>query len=133
MKILGIEHIGIAVTTNKNKFWNKVLGIKHSKKENVKNQGVITDIYDTKKGKIELLQSLYPGSVIDKFVKKRGPGIHHICFEVESIEDAVKFLKKEKVKLINEIPDAGVEKYKVVFIHPDSTGGVLVELTEKTV
>ena len=133
MKILGIEHIGIAVTTNNDKFWKIVLGIKHTKKESVKNQGVITDIYDTKKGKIELLQSLYPGSVIDKFIKKRGPGIHHICFEVESIRDAVTVLKKEKVKLIDEIPRMGAEKYKIVFIHPDSTGGVLVELAEKTI
>ena len=133
MKILGINHIGIAVTTSNDKFWNKVLGIKFTKRENVKDQGVITDIYDTNKGKIELLQSLYSGSVIDKFIKKRGPGIHHICFEVESISDAVTVLKREKVKLINESPELGAEKYKIVFIHPDSTGGVLIELAEKTV
>ena len=101
MKIIGIEHIGIASDdlSKANKFWSLVLGIKNTCTEDIDNQGVITDIYDTGNGKIELLLSKYPDSAIAKYIRKRGCGIHHICLNVESIEDAINELK-EKIKRI---------------------------------
>ena len=133
MKILGIEHIGIAVDNLKKNapFWNKILDIKYSKTENVTEQGVITDIYDTGKGKIELLVSKSPNSPIARFIKKRGPGIHHICLQVENIAEAMKVLNENNIKIIGKGVSIGAEGYKIIFIHPDSTGGVLVELAEK--
>ena len=96
MKIIGIEHIGIASDdlSKANKFWNLVLGIKNTCTEDIDNQGVITDIYDTGNGKIELLLSKYPDSAIAKFIRKRGCGIHHICLNVECIDDAINELKE---------------------------------------
>ena len=92
---------------------------------------VITDIYDTGKGKVELLESLDSASPIKKFIEKRGPGIHHVCFEVDDIYKAISELKEKNIDIINDNPSVGAEGYKIIFIHPKSTGGVLVELAEK--
>ena len=133
MKVIGIEHIGIAVKDlEKNaSFWKNIIGLKHCGTEDVDNQGVLTDIYDTGSGKIELLVSKYPDSPISKFINKRGTGIHHICLNVEDIELAIEHMKRNKIKLIGDEPTIGAENHKVIFIHPRSTGGVLVELAEK--
>lgn len=134
MKVIGVEHIGIAIKDLEKDapFWSKVLGIEQTKTEDVDDQGVITDIYDTGRGKIELLLSKYPDSPIGKFLKKRGPGIHHICLQVEDIEQSIKVLKKHGIETIGDKSSIGAEGFKVIFIHPRSTGGVLVELAEKT-
>ena len=133
MKILGIEHIGIAVKgiDQDAPFWKHILNLSHQGTEVVKDQGVTTDIYDTGKGKIELLASLGIDTHIGKFLKKKGPGVHHVCFEVDSINDAIKELKESNIQVITDDPTIGAEGYKVVFIHPKSTGGVLLELAEK--
>ena len=133
MKILGIEHIGIAVKdldTNA-PFWKHVLEISHKGTETVEQEGVTTDIYDTGSGKVELLKSTISGSVIEKFLEKRGEGIHHVCFEVDDIIKAIIELKELNIEVISDRPTVGAEGYKVVFIHPKSTGGVLVELAQK--
>ncbi len=132
MKIKGIEHIGIAVDslTNGKKFWSMVLGLKKIGEEEVIEQGVDTDIYDIINGKIELLKGTSYSSPISKFIRKKGKGIHHICLKVENIEDAIIELKENKVKLIGDTYTIGAEGLKVIFIHPSSTGGVLVELAE---
>ena len=134
MKVIGVEHIGIAINDLEKDapFWSKVLGIEQTKTEDVDDQGVITDIYDTGRGKIELLLSKYPDSPIGKFLKKRGPGIHHICLQVKDIEESIKVLKKHGIETIGDKSSIGAEGFKVIFIHPRSTGGVLVELAEKT-
>ena len=134
MKVIGVEHIGVAIKDLEKDapFWSKVLGIEQTKTEDVDDQGVITDIYDTGRGKIELLLSKYPDSPIGKFLKKRGPGIHHICLQVEDVEESIKVLKKHGIETIGEKSSIGAEGFKVIFIHPRSTGGVLVELAEKT-
>ena len=133
MKILGIDHIGIAVKdldTNA-PFWKHVLKISHKGTETVAQEGVTTDIYDTGSGKVELLKSTVSGSVIEKFLENRGEGIHHVCFEVDNINKAIIELKELNIGVISDRPTVGAEGYKVVFIHPKSTGGVLVELAQK--
>ena len=133
MKILGIEDIGIAVKdldTNA-PFWKHVLKISHKGTETVAQEGVTTDIYDTGSGKVELLKSTVSGSVIEKFLENRGEGIHHVCFEVDNINTAIIELKELNIDVISDRPTVGAEGYKVVFIHPKSTGGVLVELAQK--
>ena len=95
MKILGIEHIGIAVNSldKDAPFWKHILKISHSGTEVVEDQGVTTDIYDTGKGKIELLEAIDPDTPIGKFLENRGAGMHHVCFEVDNISEAIKELK----------------------------------------
>ena len=132
MKIIGIEHVGIAVEDLKKsgKFWDYILESNKKYTEIVEDQDVITDIYDTGQGKIELLFSPNKNSIISKFLKKRGQGIHHICLKVENIKVAIEELNKKGVELIGDNYTIGAEGYKIIFIHPRSTGGVLVELAE---
>ena len=133
MKILGIEHIGLAVN-NLDKdapFWKHILNLPHRGMEAVENQGVTTDIYDTGRGKVELLEAMGSGTPLGKFLDNRGAGIHHVCFEVDDISSAIKELKEYNIQVLSDNPTTGAEGYKVVFIHPKSTGGVLVELAEK--
>ena len=134
MKILGIEHIGIAVNSidKDAPFWKHILNIPHRGTEVVEEQGVMTDIYDTGRGKVELLEAMGEDSPIGKFLENRGAGIHHVCFEVDNITTAIKELKEFNIQVLSNEPTIGAEGYKVVFIHPKSTGGVLVELAEKS-
>ena len=133
MKILSIEHIGIAVEDieDRSPFWEHILVIKHSSTEIVEHEGVKTDIYDTGSGKVELLKSISADSTIEKFLNKKGEGIHHVCFQVDNIYKAINELKENNISIVSEKPSIGAEGYKIVFIHPKSTGGVLVELAEK--
>jgi len=133
MKIIGIEHIGIATDDllKANRFWEQILGIRNTCTDDIDSQGVITDIYDTGNGKIELLLSKHPESEIAKFISKIGVGIHHICLRVESIDVAIKELKENNIETIGDKFTIGAEGYKIIFIHPRSTGGVLLELAER--
>ena len=134
MKILGIEHIGIAVNSidKDAPFWKHILNLPHRGTEAVENQGVTTDIYDTGRGKVELLEAMGSGTPLGKFLENRGAGIHHVCFEVDNITKVIKELKELNIQVLSNEPTIGAEGYKVVFIHPKSTGGVLVELAEKS-
>ncbi|MBT3590795.1 MAG: methylmalonyl-CoA epimerase [Candidatus Marinimicrobia bacterium] len=133
MKILGIEHIGVAVKniSDNAPFWNHILGLNKTGSETVKDQGVKTDIFNTGKGKIELLEALDDTSPIAKYLDRRGPGIHHVCLQVEDITTAIKELKDNNIQTIGDHYTTGSEGYKIIFIHPKTTGGVLVELAEK--
>ena len=134
MKILGIEHIGIAVISidKDAPFWKHILNLPHRGTEAVENQGVMTDIYDTGRGKVELLEAMGSDTPLGKFLEKRGAGMHHVCFEVDNITNVIKELKEFNIQVLSNEPTMGAEGYKVVFIHPKSTGGVLVELAEKS-
>ena len=134
MKVLGIEHIGIAVDNFNNEapFWKLLMDGNNEYDEEVLEQKVNTKIFDTTKGKIELLEATNPESPIAKFINKRGKGIHHICLHVDNINNALIELKDAGVTLIDNKPRIGAEGYKIAFVHPKSTGGVLVELAEKS-
>ena len=133
MKILGIEHIGIAVDDlNKtSSFWGNILNILHTHTEVVESEQVKTTIFDTKKGKVELLESRGSDTPVGKFLSKKGEGIHHVCFEVDDIKQAIIELKENNIRVLSDEPRTGAEGYQVVFIHPSSAGGVLVELAQK--
>lgn len=133
MKILGIEHIGIAVDNLEKSapFWKLLLNNNDPISEDVKEQNVITEIFNTERGKIELLEATSSESPIAKFIEKRGKGIHHICLQVDDIKLAIEELTEAGVELIDKTPRVGAEGYLIAFIHPRSTGGVLVELAEK--
>ncbi|MFH1853334.1 MAG: methylmalonyl-CoA epimerase [Candidatus Neomarinimicrobiota bacterium] len=132
MKILGIEHIGIAVKDvgKSGSFWGQVLSIGQSGEDRIEEQGVDTKIYNTSRGKIELLESLRADSVIARFIDKKGEGIHHICLEVEDIRAAIKELQTAGIDLIYNEPRIGAEGFLITFIHPKAAGGVLVELAQ---
>ncbi len=127
-----LDHIGIATHSLNDSPFFKLLGLPHLGVEEVATEKVKVSFYETlNKARIELLEPTDSESAVAKFIDKRGPGIHHICFRVSGIDALVAHLKKEGVHLINETPRPGAHNCRVVFIHPKSTGGVLVELSEK--
>lgn len=131
-KILGIEHVGIAVESLGDlSIFSDILGLELTGSEEVLNQQVITDIYVSGSGKLEFLQATKPNSTISRFIDKQGPGMHHIAFLVDNLQTALDYLKDQKIQLIDEIPQIGAEGFQIAFIHPKSTGGVLIELCEK--
>tara|TARA_Y100000996_G_C22479467_1_gene625537 strand:+ start:333 stop:743 length:411 start_codon:yes stop_codon:yes gene_type:complete len=132
-KILGIEHVAIAVNdlNQPADVFGNLLGIPHTSTEDVEDQRVLTDIFDTGSGKIELLKATSEDSPITKFLDKRGQGVHHIAFLVDNLVLALKELSDAGVNLIDTEPRIGAEGMLIAFLHPKSTSGVLVELCQK--
>ncbi|MCD1118707.1 methylmalonyl-CoA epimerase [Chryseobacterium turcicum] len=128
-----LEHIGIAVKSLgvSDALFAKLLGKESYKKESVEREGVVTSFYETGESKIELLEASKEASPISKFIDKKGEGIHHLAFGVENIVEEVKRLKKEGFQFISEEPKEGADNKLVVFLHPKSTNGVLVELCQE--
>lgn len=131
--LMKLEHIGIAVKSLgvSDELFEKLLGKPSYKKESVEREGVVTSFYGTGESKIELLEANNPESPISKFIDKKGEGIHHLAFGVENILEEVKRLKKEGFQFISEEPKEGADNKLVVFLHPKSTNGVLVELCQE--
>ena len=127
-----IDHIGIAVKdlTVSNALFEKLLGVSPYKQEEVESEGVITSFFKSDTSKIELLASIDENSVITQFIEKKGEGIHHIAFEVDDIEQEILRLKEEGFHILNETPKKGADNKLVVFLHPKSTNGVLIELCQ---
>jgi methylmalonyl-CoA epimerase len=120
MKVIGIDHIGIAVQSidKGSPFWEHILGIKSSGREEVLEEGGETGIYNTGRGKIELLESVKSESAIQKFLDNKGEGIHHICLKVEDIYSSISELKEKGISVIYPTPKKGAEGFLVTFIHP---------------
>ena len=133
MKILQIDHLGIAVNSLEvgNQFWTDALGLKLEGTETVTEQKVTTAFFPVGESEVELLVSTSPDGPIAKFIEKKGAGFQHVAFRVENIEEALAELKAKGVKLIDETPRLGAAGCKIAFIHPKSTGGVLVEISER--
>ena len=106
------------------------MGEKHYKTETVESEGVSTSFFSCGESKIELLEATNPASPIAKFIEKKGEGIHHVAFSVENIKEEVKRLKEQGFEILNEEPKKGADNKWVVFIHPKSAGGVLIELCQ---
>ena len=128
-----VEHIGIAVKNLEvsNLIFEKLLGAPPYKFEDVESEGVSTSFFNVGPNKIELLAATNPDSPIAKFLDKKGEGIHHIAFDVEDIVLEIARLKKEGFTVLNEIPKQGADNKLVVFLHPKSTNGVLIELCQE--
>lgn len=128
-----LEHIGIAVKSLgvSDELFARLLGKESYKKETVEREGVTTSFYETGESKIELLEANNAESPIAKFIDKKGEGIHHLAFGVKNIFEEVKRLKKEGFQFISEEPKEGADNKLVVFLHPKSTNGVLVELCQE--
>ena len=127
-----IEHIGIAVRSLKdsNEMYTKLLGTAPYKTEAVPSEGVNTSFFKMGASKIELLEATQDYSPIAKFLEKRGEGVHHIAYAVEDIRSEMKRLQGEGFHLLNEEPKKGADNKWVAFLHPKSTGGVLIELCQ---
>ncbi|PRY87464.1 methylmalonyl-CoA epimerase [Mongoliibacter ruber] len=128
-----IEHLGIAVADLKksNELFKRLLGKESYKEESVEGEGVKTSFFQVGETKIELLEATREDSPIAKFITKKSEGIHHIAFDVADIYAEVERLKKAGFEILNETPKEGADNKLVVFLHPKSTNGVLVELCQE--
>jgi methylmalonyl-CoA/ethylmalonyl-CoA epimerase len=129
-----IEHIGIAVKDleQSNALFASLFGKAHYKVEVVESEGVKTSFFEAGPNKIELLEGTNEDSPISRFIAKKGEGVHHIAFAVNDILEEVTRLKKEGFVVLNETPKKGADNKLVVFLHPKSTNGVLIELCQET-
>jgi len=128
-----VEHIGIAVREleDAKKIYCDTLGLELTCEMTLPERGVKVAFLETGNTKVELLEGIGDESPVSKFVERKGPGVHHLCFEVEDIGRVMQELKEAGVRLIDETPQAGAEGKLVAFLHPKSASGVLIELTEK--
>ena len=134
LKIKKIDHIAIVVEDIDSAlgFWQDALGLELSHVEDVPDQNSVVAFLPTGESEVELVKPTDNDSGVARYLKKRGPGMHHICFEVFDIEETLADLKSKGVRLINETPQIGTGGKKIAFLHPESTQGVLVELYELT-
>lgn len=128
-----IHHIGIAVESvdEAAERFGALLGLERAKRYDLPEFGVCALFLPVGDSNLELLEPLGEASTVRKFIAKKGEGVHHVCFEVDDIEAALKQFAKEGAKLIDEKPRPGAGGHLVAFVHPKSTHGVLVELKQK--
>jgi methylmalonyl-CoA/ethylmalonyl-CoA epimerase len=133
MKILKIDHLGIAVNSidEGKSFWGDVLGLAFEGSETVAEQKVTTAFFPVGDSEVELLESTAPDGPVAKYIEKRGQGIQHVAFRVADIDAALDELKAKGVKLIDQTPRIGAGGAKIAFLHPKATNGVLVELCQR--
>jgi methylmalonyl-CoA/ethylmalonyl-CoA epimerase len=131
--MLRLEHIGIAVRSLKDSIplFEKLLASSCYKEERVDTEQVNTAFFKKGETKIELLESTVEEGIIQKFIEKKGEGIHHIAFEVEDIYAEIERLKSEGFQLLNDAPKKGADNKLVCFLHPKSANGVLIEICQE--
>ncbi len=130
--IKGIDHISIAVLdiSRAAAFFENALGLKISHTQEVPQQGVKIAFIELGNTSVELIEPLNESANLNKFLKKRGQGLHHIAFAVDDIEKLLSSLREKGVKLIDETPRTGAEGKKIAFLYPDESTGVLIEICE---
>ncbi len=128
-----IDHIGIAVKDLNEtlRFYEDILGIKCTSKEVVEDQGVRVAFLPIGDTEVELLESTTEDGPIARFIEKRGEGIQHIAFKVDDIEGKIKELEEKGVTMIDKVPRYGAGGARIAFLHPKSTSGVLIEISER--
>ena len=132
MKILSIDHIGIAVKNINQSldFYKRGLGLELDGIEEIPDRNLRVGFINIGSTKIELIESTSDDSTIAKYIAKKGEGIHHICLLVDNLTEALKHFKSEGFELIDNQPRVGAEGSKIAFIHPKAAGGVLIELKQ---
>jgi methylmalonyl-CoA/ethylmalonyl-CoA epimerase len=133
MKILRINHLGIAPkqSNTAKHFFGNILNLANDGDETVPDQKVKVTFYQAEKSRLEILEPTEDASPVAKFIAERGGGIQHIALEVDDLDAWLKKLKQEGIQLIDSEPRIGAHNTRIAFIHPRSTGGVLVELTQE--
>jgi methylmalonyl-CoA/ethylmalonyl-CoA epimerase len=132
MNRVKLDHIAVAVTnlTEALAFYKEQFGLECLDVEVVEDQGVRVAKLDLGNTHLELLEPLKPETPVGKFLDRKGPGLHHICLAVNSIRDELANLKNHGATLIDEEPRIGAGGAQIAFVHPKSTGGVLLELSQ---
>lgn len=132
-RMLGrIDHVGVAVDDLDRALhlYAEVLGMEVVHRETIAEQGVEAVLLDVGENHVELLSPLGPDTPVGRFLAKKGPGLHHVAYQVADIEAVLAALKAAGTRLIDEAPRVGIRNSRVAFVHPASTGGVLTEIVQ---
>lgn len=127
-----VDHVGVAVDDLEAALvlYRDTLGMPLVHRETITEQGVEAALLDVGESHIELLSPLGPDTAVGKFLARKGPGLHHVAYRVDSVDDALAALSKAGMRLIDEQPRTGIRNSRVAFVHPSSTGGVLTEIVQ---
>jgi methylmalonyl-CoA/ethylmalonyl-CoA epimerase len=130
--LTAVDHVGVAVDDLEAALalYRDTLGMPLVHRETVTEQGVEAALLDVGESHIELLSPLGPDTPVGRFLARKGPGLHHVAYRVDSVEDALAALSKAGMRLIDEQPRTGIRNSRVAFVHPSSTGGVLTEIVQ---
>ncbi|HET7049279.1 MAG TPA: methylmalonyl-CoA epimerase [Solirubrobacteraceae bacterium] len=130
--LTAVDHVGVAVDDLEAALalYRDTLGMPLVHRETVTEQGVEAALLDVGESHIELLSPLGPDTAVGKFLARKGPGLHHVAYRVDSVEDALAALSKAGMRLIDKQPRTGIRNSRVAFVHPSSTGGVLTEIVQ---
>lgn len=133
MPELPLDHVGIAVRSIADALplFQSLTGGAGSPVERVADQGAAVVFVGSGAGRLELIEPIAPESPVARFLERRGPGLHHLAYAVEDLAAALERLRRAGIRLIDEQPRAGAHGRRVAFLHPASTGGVLIELVER--
>lgn len=132
MRLTQIDHVGIAVSDLSEAVgeYRRTFGIEPTHRERMDDQGVEEVLFAVGESFVQLLGALGPESPVGRFLERRGPGLHHVAYRVDSVADALSDLRANGVPLVDEEPRAGSRGTRIAFVHPRGVGGVLVELVE---
>jgi methylmalonyl-CoA/ethylmalonyl-CoA epimerase len=127
-----LDHIGVAVEDLDGavELYRDRLGMTFQHRETVDEQGVEAVLLGVGESHVELLRPLGPDTAVGRFIKRNGPGLHHVAYGTDDIEQALDSVRSAGLRLIDEEPRTGIQGSRVAFLHPKSTGGVLTELVE---
>jgi methylmalonyl-CoA/ethylmalonyl-CoA epimerase len=130
-----IDHIGVAVADLEAAIalHTEVYGLELVHRETVAEQGVEAVLLDVGENHVELLSPLGEDSPVGRFLAKRGPGLHHVAYQVEDIEATLRALREQGLRLIDSEPRTGIRSSRVAFLHPSASGGILTEIVEPAV
>jgi methylmalonyl-CoA/ethylmalonyl-CoA epimerase len=133
ISLIDIDHVGIAVTDLDAAVeeYRRLLGVAPTHRERVTDQGVEEVLFPVGSSFIQLLGALGPDTPVGRSLERRGPGVHHVAYRVDDIEAALRHLRAEGARLIDEEPRAGTRNTLIAFVHPRAMGGVLVELVQE--
>ncbi|WP_186648225.1 methylmalonyl-CoA epimerase [Fluviispira vulneris] len=133
MIIKRISHLGIVPKDVEKsvKFFHGILNLDKEGSEIVEEQKVSVQFIRAENSRLEILEATSSDSPIAKFLESKGSGVQHIALEVDNLDEWIDHLKKNNIRLIDEVPRYGAHNTRIIFIHPHSTGGVLVELVEE--
>jgi methylmalonyl-CoA epimerase len=131
--ILDIDHVGIAVEDLEASVesYRRTLGVEPAHRERVEDQGVEEVLFAVGTSFIQLLGALDGDTPVGKFLAARGPGVHHVAYRVDDVEEALSRLRGEGVRLVDEAPRPGSRDTLIAFVHPKDMGGVLIELVQE--
>jgi methylmalonyl-CoA/ethylmalonyl-CoA epimerase len=133
VRLTQIDHVGIAVSDLDEavEHYRRTFGVEATHRERMDDQGVEEVLFAVGESYVQLLGALGPETPVGRFLERRGPGVHHVAYRVESVADALEDLRASGVALVDEEPRAGSRGTRIAFVHPKGVGGVLVELVEE--